>query len=78
MPGMTGMALLRLMKDIREDLPVIVMSGYLGDTLVHRARAEGASQVLAKPVARAELAAALSSVFPGAARRTAGRRDGRQ
>lgn len=78
MPGMTGMALLRLMKDIREDLPVIVMSGYLGDTLVHRARAEGASQVLAKPVARAELAAALSSLFPAAARRTTGRRDRRQ
>ncbi|WP_286613327.1 PAS domain-containing hybrid sensor histidine kinase/response regulator [Variovorax jilinensis] len=78
MPGMSGIALMRSLKEVRPDIPVIMMSGYLGDTLVNRARASGALAVLAKPVAKADLATALASVFAGSVASANGRRDGRQ
>jgi PAS domain S-box-containing protein len=78
MPGLAGTGLIRALREVRQDIPVIMMSGYLGDTLADRARALGASAVLAKPVARADLAAALAAVFahdgPQPARARSGRR----
>lgn len=63
MPGMSGTALVRSIREIRHDVPVIMMSGYLGDALVSRAAAAGANLVIGKPVTRAELSAALSSAL---------------
>ena len=64
MPGLSGTALIRLIREVRSDIPIIMMSGYLGDDLVHRAGALGATQVMAKPVSKADLAAALSKALP--------------
>jgi CheY-like chemotaxis protein len=55
-------------------VPIIVMSGYLGDDLINRALAAGATAVLGKPLAEADLTEALAqalgrSVAPRAARR---------
>jgi len=65
MPGLSGTALIRSLRQVRPELPIIMMSGYLGDSLVSRARALGAAAVLAKPVSRADLAAALSCALAG-------------
>lgn len=63
MPGLSGTALISELKAVRSDVPIIMMSGYLGDALVNRARAAGAMAVLAKPVSKAGLAAALSEAL---------------
>jgi CheY-like chemotaxis protein len=60
MPGLSGNALIRELREIRADIPIIMVSGYLGDALVSRAHALGVTAVLAKPVSKAELATALS------------------
>ncbi|WP_298923778.1 PAS domain-containing protein [uncultured Ramlibacter sp.] len=72
MPGLSGTALIRSLKEVRGDIPIIMMSGYLGDALVSRAHALGATAVLAKPVSRTDLATVLSDALAS----TAGRQRG--
>lgn len=73
MPGLSGTALIRALKEVRADIPIVMMSGYLGDALVSRARVAGAAAVLPKPVARTDLAATLSKAL---ARSRSGRQAG--
>ncbi|MDH6590195.1 PAS domain S-box-containing protein [Variovorax sp. TBS-050B] len=78
MPGLSGIGLIESLRQVRDDVPIVMMSGYLGDSLVSRARALGARAVLAKPVARMDLAAALAEALArdrpnGAAKRSRGR-----
>ncbi len=63
MPGLSGTALARELREIRVDTPIIMVSGYLGDALISRAQALGVTAVLAKPVSKAELATALSGAL---------------
>jgi CheY-like chemotaxis protein len=63
MPGMTGSQLAGKLIAIRRDLPVILMSGDAGPALTARARAAGARDVLAKPLAARDIARALANVF---------------
>jgi PAS domain S-box-containing protein len=63
MPGMTGSQMTRLIRELRSDIPVILMSGYLGPGLAARARAAGANEVLAKPLASRDIARALATVL---------------
>jgi CheY-like chemotaxis protein len=59
MPGMTGADLVRLLRNTRPDLPVLVVSGY--------AEAEGIppdTARLTKPFRNADLAASLSALLP--------------
>ena len=64
MPGLSGSALVREMRRLRADMPILLVSGFLGATISEQARAAGASEVLQKPLAARELALALARVVP--------------
>jgi CheY-like chemotaxis protein len=60
MPGMEGRDLIRKLKSIRPDIPVILSTGY-GDTVDERdMRLMGISELLMKPAGMSELKSAVS------------------
>jgi CheY-like chemotaxis protein len=63
MPGMSGSALIREVRGIRERLPVVLMSGFVGGAVASGARAAGAEEVLKKPLSARDLAASLARVL---------------
>jgi len=63
MPGLTGTELAQAMRALRADLPIVLVSGYIGPVMTERALAAGVSEILKKPVQARELAAALSRVL---------------
>jgi CheY-like chemotaxis protein/anti-sigma regulatory factor (Ser/Thr protein kinase) len=78
MPGMTGSALIREVRGIRDSMPIVLMSGYLGSTTAKArgsrasdtpemprevALAIGADEVLQKPLSARDLAASLAKVL---------------
>jgi PAS domain S-box-containing protein len=60
MPELTGIEFARQVRKIRPALPVILMTGYGGEELMNEARRIGVSEVLRKPLCRADLADALA------------------
>lgn len=50
MPGMTGVELCRRLKRRAPEVPVVLMTAYSEDELVRKGRAEGATDVLTKPI----------------------------
>ena len=67
MPDLTGTDLAREIRQLRPDIPVILMSGYSGARLTERARAVGVSEVLRKPLVSRDIAEPLARAL-GAAR----------
>lgn len=65
MPGFNGVEALRKLKRLAPDSFVILMTAYAASRLVEEARAEGAVEVLAKPL---DLARTLSLIQEAAAR----------
>jgi signal transduction histidine kinase len=66
MPGLTGTALARAARAARAGLPVILISGNVGATLVDMAHEAGVREVLSKPIHSRALAAALArALAPG-------------
>jgi CheY-like chemotaxis protein len=63
MPGMSGSALIREVRGIRNGIPIVLMSGYVGDAEANRARQAGAEEVLKKPLSARDLAASLARVL---------------
>jgi signal transduction histidine kinase len=63
MPGMSGSALIREVRGIRNGIPIVLMSGYVGDAVASQARAAGAEEVLKKPLSARDLAASLARVL---------------
>lgn len=63
MPGLSGTKLTEALRQNAVELPVLLLSGYGGPLLAARAAAAGVTQVLIKPIGRAELARALSEVL---------------
>src|SRR5690606_26411888 len=51
MPGMTGTEMAQAIREIRPDIPILLMSGYVSAALATRARELGIVDVLAKPLA---------------------------
>ena len=49
MPGMSGLEVARAIRDVRPDLPVVVLSGYITDDLRAQAAAVGVRELIAKP-----------------------------
>lgn len=68
MPGLTGTQLTQDLRQYAPRLPVLLISGYGGAALASRAALAGVTQVLAKPLQRAELAHALADVLLHATR----------
>jgi PAS domain S-box-containing protein len=63
MPGMSGSALIRKVRGIRGSIPVVLMSGYVGDAVAREAREAGAEEVLRKPLTAHDLATSLARVL---------------
>jgi signal transduction histidine kinase/CheY-like chemotaxis protein len=63
MPRLTGTELAGLLRRRRSDLPIILVSGYIGPLLAERARSAGVSRILKKPVQSREIAEALAHVL---------------
>jgi len=63
MPGLSGTELARSLRERRGDLPIVLVSGYIGPLMSERAAAAGVSEILKKPLQSRELAAALSRVL---------------
>jgi PAS domain S-box-containing protein len=60
MPGLSGTAVVREVRGVRPDIPILLASGFLGGTIGEQAQAAGADEVLQKPLAARELALALA------------------
>jgi PAS domain S-box-containing protein len=63
MPGMSGSALIREVRGIRNGIPIVLMSGYIGGAVASQAREAGAEEVLKKPLSARDLAASLARVL---------------
>jgi predicted ATPase/signal transduction histidine kinase/ActR/RegA family two-component response regulator len=63
MPGLTGTGLARLLRSHRPDLPIVLVSGYMGAIQPQQARAAGVSELLSKPIQSHELATALARLL---------------
>lgn len=60
MPGMSGSQLAREIRLLRPRLPILIMTGYAGSTVVGRARAAGVDVILKKPVSTRDLGNAVA------------------
>jgi signal transduction histidine kinase/ActR/RegA family two-component response regulator len=60
MPGMTGTSLAAELRQIRPDLPVVLMTGHAGSVRTDRLRASGIREVLRKPLASRTIAESLA------------------
>jgi CheY-like chemotaxis protein len=60
MPGLAGTELAEQVQRRWTDLPVLLMSGFVGPTMAERAAAAGVTEILKKPVRSRDLAAALA------------------
>ena len=65
MPEMSGLELLAELRQVRPDIPALLVSGYGGPDLNAAAAAAGADAVLMKPLAAADLAQCLAKVLAG-------------
>jgi len=63
MPGLTGTEFASSIRRRRRDLPIVLVSGYIGPMMSERALAAGVDAILKKPVQSRELAAALARVL---------------
>ena len=63
MPRLTGTQLTQALRQRAPHLPVLLVSGYGGALLAQRAARAGVTRVLAKPLARADLAQALAELL---------------
>ncbi|HEX4596689.1 MAG TPA: response regulator, partial [Burkholderiaceae bacterium] len=63
MPELGGTDLGHYVRKLRPDIPIVLMSGYAGSQLIHRANALGVNDVLRKPLVRQDIAESLERVF---------------
>jgi CheY-like chemotaxis protein len=63
MPGMTGTELARQIRQLRADVPVVLISGYTGPVLTLQALSSGIDHILTKPLDLQQIAEALSKVL---------------
>jgi CheY-like chemotaxis protein len=65
MPEMTGTELAIALREIRPDLPVVLMTGYAGDIRAHRLQAAGIREVLRKPLLSTPISLCLARHLGG-------------
>jgi PAS domain S-box-containing protein len=63
MPEMFGTTLIREVRGIREAIPVLLMSGYIGGAVARQAREAGADGLLQKPLLARDLAVSLARLL---------------
>ena len=60
---MTGSELALAVREIRGDIPIVLMSGYVTPSMTQRARDAGVAEVLAKPLVERDIARSLASAI---------------
>jgi CheY-like chemotaxis protein len=63
MPELTGSELALAARQLRSDLPIVLMSGLVTPALTQRAREAGVAEVLAKPLVARDIARALAAAL---------------
>ena len=63
MPEMTGSELARAVREIRADIPIVLMSGRVTPQLLRGARDAGVAEVLAKPLVARDIARSLADAL---------------
>jgi CheY-like chemotaxis protein len=63
MPDITGVELAKRMRELRDGLPIVLITGYTGPLLAQEARAAGVHHILPKPLNFRQLAQALDMAF---------------
>ncbi len=61
MPGKDGFEMIQRAKEIRPDMPVLIMTGYLTSETVEKSRCFGVNNYIAKPFTPEELLAAVQN-----------------
>jgi signal transduction histidine kinase/CheY-like chemotaxis protein len=72
MPEVTGTGLALQIKQLRSDIPIVVMTGYAGSGVEALARSSGVAEILRKPLRMREIAESLARILrssPSAANR---------
>jgi CheY-like chemotaxis protein len=70
MPGMSGMDIAKALLQIRPDVPIVLISGYLRAAEIEQAQALGIREVLTKPSAVQDLVAVVQRLLSGSQQRT--------
>jgi two-component system, cell cycle sensor histidine kinase and response regulator CckA len=65
MPEMTGLELTRQVRQLRPDLPIVLVTGFSDFIAQEEAMALGVREILAKPVSRENIAKALGQALAG-------------
>ena len=63
MPRMSGIAMIKEVRGLRSALPILLVTGYVDQDVVRRARDAGADEVLKKPLSARDLATSLARVL---------------
>jgi PAS domain S-box-containing protein len=63
MPELTGSEMAMAVRQLRSDLPIVLMSGLVTPALTQRAREAGVTEVLAKPLVARDIARALAAAL---------------
>jgi CheY-like chemotaxis protein len=63
MSGLSGTELARSVRRHRADLPIVLVSGYIGPLMTERAATAGVTEILKKPLHSRDIAAALARVL---------------
>ena len=63
MPQMTGDELVRKIREIRSDIPVILYSGYIDEEVERKIKSAGINAFVKKPMTRHDLTAALRRIL---------------
>jgi CheY-like chemotaxis protein len=63
MPRLTGLDTVRRIRQLKSQLPCVLISGALNDAIVQQARLADVFAVLSKPVSRCEITSAVDQIF---------------
>jgi len=63
MPQLSGSQMARQIRKIRPDIPIVLMSGYVGPNIAALARQSNVNELLPKPLVSRDIAKALARVF---------------
>lgn len=63
MPGISGSTLIREVRQGRPTMPILLVSGFVGEVATSRANNNGADEVLKKPLSERDLATSLARVL---------------
>ena len=66
MPEMTGLELARRIRAVRQDIPILLVTGYPNRLIAQEGRAAGVQEILSKPLDFRRLAQALEHALAGA------------